>query len=121
MGSKHICLSIHSPKPNMQSHMTLSGTKIILGIGFSFVCCLFASVEVVRLGTKRPTLSPGSTVWHRVPVTRQAFDAGGLPTHKTTRINLTYCPSIHITKVHFISTSTISTSYNYSIYYASTP
>jgi hypothetical protein len=33
----------------------------IIGIGFGFVCCLFASVEVVRLGTKRPTLSPGST------------------------------------------------------------
>src|SRR4051812_22067933 len=28
---------------------------------FSFICCLFAFVKVVRLGTKRPTLSPGST------------------------------------------------------------
>jgi hypothetical protein len=33
----------------------------IIKIGFGFVCCLFASVEVVRLGTKRSTLSPGST------------------------------------------------------------
>ena len=35
--------------------------RTIIGIGFGFVCCLFASVEVVRLGTKRTTLSPGST------------------------------------------------------------
>jgi hypothetical protein len=38
----------------------LRNYKSIIGIGFGFVCCLFASVEVVRLGTKRTTLSPGS-------------------------------------------------------------
>src|ERR1041385_6402255 len=64
----------------------------------SFICCLFAFVKVVRLGSKdRPCLR-GQQVWHRVPVTRQGYAAGG-PTHKNTRLNRVYCYIFHSTKV----------------------
>jgi hypothetical protein len=45
----------------------------------------FALVEVVTLGTERPTLSSGSTSLASCPVTRQVYAAGGLPAHEKTR------------------------------------
>lgn len=45
----------------------------------------FALVEVVTLGTERPTLSSGSTSLASRPVTRQVYAAGGLPAHEKTR------------------------------------
>ena len=63
---------------------------------------IYSFVKVVKLHTKRLTLSLGSTVWHRVPVTRQEYAAGGLPTHEKTHINfICYC-IIHSTKVQHL-------------------
>src|ERR1041385_2325271 len=63
----------------VQNH--LEGFKIILWLMHSFICCLFAFVKIVRLGTKdRPCLRV-QQAWHRDPVTRQGYAVGG-PTHK---------------------------------------
>jgi len=88
MVSKHTCIFIQLLKPTMQSHTIPSGTQnqtIPLGIQKHF-----ASVEVVRLGTKRPTLFPGSISLASRPVTRQVYAAGGLPTYEKTHTQQKY-------------------------------
>ena len=60
MNPRPICILDQSPKTTTQSHTNLEGFKTILWIMLSFIL-LIPFVKVVRLGTNRPLLSPGST------------------------------------------------------------